>query len=390
MPRAIARILIAVLAVGCTSGQRPGASTLAPRDTASPPAATSTTTVVVPSPPASLTARSTFAFRETLRRDDAILSDIVAYEGGFIAVGCVRFPPEPPTEGPCERGLILRSPDGRSWRELAVPGAEQRWITAVADTPLGLLAFAMTQESEPPRSRAAWRSLNGDDWEPFTIDAPSAVLFDLGVALDGATVLFGADSGYDFGVQTEAWATTDGRTWTHGTAPLTPKVATSSGVIAVGVECVDLCAPDQALSVWRSSDGLTWLADSDVPAEMAGLSPAAVVGYDGRTVVAGTASLEAGSGETVVWQDAPGGWERATIPDALGATAGRLLVIGTTMLLTAERQADGQPLAWSSIDGQAWTPAHVDGVEGATIAAWAGSDPFAVVVDESSIWLLEP
>ena len=319
-----------------------------------------------------------------LRRDDVELTAVAAFEGGFVVGGCVLFPPERATEGPCERALILASPDGMSWREVALPGAAERRIVGLAETSLGLLAFGRTQESEPPMERAMWRSRDGASWEPFVMEAPSSVVFEMAASLGDRTVLIGSDSAYDFAVQTEAWVTVDGRAWTAGTTPLSPKLVAHPGLVAVGDECVDLCPPDARPRVFRSSDGLTWIED-ELPTEMARIEVTGLADHAGRAIVAGVAP-EAGSHETSVWFDEPAGWRGTVLGETREYPTVTIMRAAGGLIVIADDASPGPAMAWWSADGGSWVPAQLQGIGEGSITDSASGDTGIVIVDFTSIW----
>ena len=385
MSRAVAAILIAALVGGCTGpGQSatPQASLLSSPSPSPSSATQETTPTSSPSPAGPMT----FAFERVLQRDDIQLSSITAFGDGFVAAGCVLFPPEPPTEGPCERGLILVSPDGRSWREVPLPDADQRRIVGLAVTPLGLLAFGRTQESEPPMHRAMWRSSDGETWEVFPSEAPSAVVFEMAASVAGRTVLIGSDTAFDFSVQTEAWATVDGESWTHGTTPLSPKVETDQGLVAVGDECVDLCPPDVLTKVFRSANGFAW-TEAAIPDALASTIPSALTSLSGRAVVVGMTTYDA-SGDSVVWVDEEAGWRRSILPDSTGYWIGSVMSAGG-LLVTARDEDLGRAVAWWSPDAIEWLPASVEGLADGYITDATTGSPLVVILDETSIWIAD-
>ncbi|HEX5591415.1 MAG TPA: hypothetical protein VFX65_14075, partial [Candidatus Limnocylindrales bacterium] len=82
-----------------------------PGPTASPSGVVPSTPPATPATPAPTGSGAVvkLGFNPVLQRDDVELTAAMAFEGGFVVGGCVLFPPEPATEGPCERALILVS-----------------------------------------------------------------------------------------------------------------------------------------------------------------------------------------------------------------------------------------------------------------------------------------
>lgn len=376
MARILTTLLIAALAAGCTAQ---GEMSATPDPTATPAPATPPASSSPASPgPTATEPGVRFEFERTLVRDGAELSAVTAFDGGFIAVGCVLL-----MDGPCERGLILGSPDGRAWHEVAVPDAAGRRIIAVGVTSLGLLALGSTQNSEPPQQRAMWRSLDGETWETYAMDAPTSIVFDQAASVSGRTVLIGSDSAFDLPAQTEVWASVDGRTWSAGTSPLTLKIAAHPGLVAVGDEC-EACE-DPSTRVFRSSDGLEW-AETDVPPEMARTAVTDLASLTGRAIVAGVAA-EDGAERAVLWFDEPAGWRQILLGDADEVSTTTIEPAPGGILVAAYGASTGSPLAWWSAYGIAWLPAQLDGLDGGSISASAADDRVIVILSGTSIWV---
>ena len=219
--------------------------------------------------------------------------------------------------------------------------------------------------------------------------APGSILYTEAVILDGRTVLIGSDSAYDFSVETEVLST-DGASWTAGVAPSMAKVAAAPGIVAAGVDCVDVCPDDLPVTVSRSTDGLVWTEDPLDPA--LAQARADVVGtWRGRAVLGGSAAGEGAEGSgPAVWLDEPGGWRRSPLEDAASGTVEAVLDAGETLLVMTRQDADAPAEAWTTVDGRVWEAVPVDGVFHGYVVAHAGRGPIVAIVDYDTIWASLP
>jgi hypothetical protein len=384
--RVISLLAVAVLAAGCAGAPIPASA--APRTSSSASATPSLYPSESPTPtmsPASAT--SEVRFEQVAVVNGAELHDVVEFGGGFVIAGCRLRPPANGSAGRCADALVMHSTDGHSWTDAVVSGGTDRRIVALARTPLGLLAFGSDQASEPPQKRAVWRSDDGMRWEPFAITAPTSIVFRQAVVLDGRTVLLGFDSAYDFTLDTEAWATTDGRSWTRGRTPLSAKIATHPGLVAIGDECVDVCSDDLPLKVFRSINGLKWTQDAPDSA-LAGAQVHALGSWIGRAVIGGKLGSNR-SAKAALWFDDPTGWRAVQLQGGSGYSVAAILDLGGSMLVEGRAEADGPPRAWSSSDSRTWHATAPGAIWSGQMTAYAGRDPIVVIVDGRSIWASE-
>ena len=264
-------VLITMIAA---CGSAAPSTSIAPRATSERPSNTPTPSVaptVTPTPSASplpsaqpsapaSPPSASLGFSRAVAIDDAELKSVTAFDGGFVAGGCLLNA----DKSRCADALLLHSRDGRDWDRSEVPGGAGYDVSKVATTPLGLLALASKFGEEPPAARMVWRSDDGVSWETLEVPAPPPIVFEEALVVDDRTLLFGSDTTYDFFVQTEAWATS-GDTWTSGTTPMVGKFAGRPGIIGIGDECVDVCPDDLPLRLYRSADGFTWDLEPDDP-----------------------------------------------------------------------------------------------------------------------------
>jgi hypothetical protein len=353
----------------------PGAAPSVPASPTPSPMASPTESVSPPSGSAGL------SFERVATVDDTELYAAAAFDGGFVVGGCrLRLPSSESDYGGCVEAVVMFSPDGRTWTDTVVPGSAGMQVLGFSDTPLGLLALGSKLVDHTPGERAIWRSNDGIHWEPFAMSAPPAIVFDQAFVLAGRTVLIGSDTNFDFSVQTEAWATNDGRTWTRGETPMYRKVAGTPGVVAIGDGCVDICPDDLPTLVARSADGLAWV-DGTAPSEAGSFGPLGT--WAGRAVVAGTVDRDA-----AVWFDGPTGWRLSRLPSGAGQVVYKLIDADDRLIALTRTEDVRLGLAWWTSDGRTWERGAVGGLaQDDSVAAWAGSHPLLIVVDYDSLWL---
>jgi hypothetical protein len=376
--RFVAALVLAALACDCGMQSRASST---PTAGATTTAAPTSTISAGPSEASSPTpAVALVSFEPVFRVEAAELYAITDVHGGFLAGGCRLS-----LDFVCEGALLVRSPDGHSWSEVALPDADGRRIIEVAETPFGMIALGRTEGAEPPLSRAAWHSSDGERWEPFTIDAPASIVFESVVVLPDRTVLLGADYAFDFTVSNIAWATVDGNAWTSGTTPISAKVAVGPGLVAVGNECVDVCDPGSVNHVYRSSDGFEWTEET-IPADLAAAQIDSLGVRAGRAVVGGTLFAPSG-GAALLWHREPSGWRQTQLPGGIGYSFPKVLVIGDRELVVARSGVDGQPTGWWSADAMRYAPVRVLELRAHYVTDVAGEDPLVLLIDFKEIWI---
>jgi len=378
---AVAVVLAAlVCACGTQDAVTPSTSTGV---TASP--ASSATALPSPSDEASPTpSEAAISLERVFKVDGAELSSIVAVPGGFLAGGC-RLLTSADGSVTCKGALLLRSPDGRSWQEIALPGADGRRITTVAPTPFGLLALGATVTTEPPALRVAWRSVDGTAWEPFLMPALETIVFEQVVVLPDRTVFFGADYQYDLTVSDIAWATVDGVTsWTSGSTPITGKIAADPGLVAAGSECVDVCDTEM-LSVHRSNDGFDW-TEEQIPGALVATDLRVLSARDGRALLGGALGPRESPGAVLWYDDETLGWRPTNLVGGEGFAVVSVLVIDNRELVIGRSDADGATKAWLSTDHETYTPIEVSWSRDPYVRAAVGEGPLVLLVDDSEFW----
>ena len=374
MKRILGAVVLVLLTSGC--GPQPAGSSTPTAAASASASASSEPSADLSEPPSPTAGVASLSFERVFAIDGAELSSIVSVPGGFMAGGC-RI-----AELGCTSALLLRSADGRSWSEVALPGAEGRRITTVAATPFGLLALGATATDTPPAHRAGWRSVDGLTWEPLTIPADDTIVFEQVVILPDRTVFLGADYAYDLVVSDIAWATADGSSWTSGTTPIRGIVAAQPGLVAIGDDCVDVC-PVAENRVSRSHDGFMW-TDETIPPEMAGMAVTTLAALDGRAIVGGISGNEAAA---TLWRDEATGWHMLQFADGAGYSVASVLVAAGRVLVLARSELGGPVKGWLSADSETFRPVEDDGLGDRFIVGSAGGGPLVLLVDYREIWI---
>jgi hypothetical protein len=309
----------------------------------------------------------------------SLVTSILPWRRGFIAVGWVAGPPSTP---------VWTSADGTHWDVLPFNTSSTFWpghvVLGVARVGTGLVALTETveycPEPCPPTFElpvVAWTSTNGRKWTPRLLPPewlaePSGgrPLFAGG---PGGLVVASSGSAARLATSTDGshWQLLPADTFPSGFA-LTDLRATAAGYAAVGrVPAAD--GRDEAVAL-ESRDGRQW---SEIPAVLAtgaeaapavgSAGPALVIALDGMVAVERDGTTP---GPARWWQSADGrDWRPLTLFPPLGPTTcvgegcgpqpnGALVGDGERMV-AARGGADAA--AWTSSDGLTWRRLRVTG-----------------------------
>ena len=344
---------VLVLALLAACSPEPSGTPSTP--SSSPPAATSTAVVPSSNQP-SLAARD---WTETFSRQLFTLGDVVQGHSGFIAPGCVAD-----VHGSCLQGVLLTSPDGVSWTQLELEGAEGTWIRPVRK--VGNRLFALGQWYDGAGGKiepVVWTSVEGGSWSrvptaasrnrsitdvieapvgniavgihtPIDSEGSGFVVWHLGP--DGS---FGKprdvtpDSGLGF-VVGAAWAGDRFLAW--GPCECSP---------ADNVRSTRLMASPDG-KAWTVLPDIAAFHDSTVSAMLHLGERLVAIGYEGRSIPTSPKAWTSVNGET---------WEAADVPTDDGGIytirieGSRLVARGVQY-----RGSEESPATWTSIDGEVW------------------------------------
>ncbi len=319
--RIVASLLsIALMAVACDTARPVSptvASSIAAVATATPAASLATPTAspiatVAPSPlstaspagtarpaasptPTSLAKARWSRVRNQATFANAGMSAVAADAEVYVAVGWTGKESSRP-------GAAWISADGRSWRRVPVPSAQNAALRGVIHDRLGFIAWG---DDSPPESRAAiWTSPDGMTWQR-ALDIPSFALVEIaGIARLGALLV--AVGGSSEGPSLLAWTSEDGQAWRPVSGTDSIKVV-AGGPAATGKVLV---APAGDRTVVRSTDGQHW---------------------------------------TVVTSSALHGWM-----EDVAALGGRFVGVGASPALGEAGSPPSPARAWTSPDGRTW------------------------------------
>jgi hypothetical protein len=212
-----------------------------------------------------------------LDEDSVVVTDVVARDGGWLAVGRR----DPACMINCDldpkRAYVWTSTDGAKWTRVAGQKAlKGGGMDAVAQTGTGFVAAGIAASHA-----AIWTSPDGSAWSRVA-DAPmfhvpkSSGAYAVGATgateRDGVIVAVGSAYAQDScnpGVPARrcpgarAWWSTDGNTWSKGSVeePIDSQMisvtAAPAGFLATGPSFVPSCE----VGIWASDDGRAWRCD---------------------------------------------------------------------------------------------------------------------------------
>ncbi len=231
-------------------------------------------------------------------------TDVVATEGGFVAVGTHYEAAMLPVIGnlPQHEGRVWRSADGRSWQTITDDVFADATLDHVVVAANGtLLVFGTIGDfSVGDTTPATWLSRDGADWE--RIDGP---LPDLSVAhLErGARGYLAQAVPLVIGGAAQLWFSPDGLTWdlvrTADPSEMWLDLAAGDeGFVVVGVRGEGDAAEPMAIA---SADGREWIEAGSPPA---GVRSVAADGPDWISI--GPWAQDPGAGSVPIWASANG------------------------------------------------------------------------------------
>jgi hypothetical protein len=312
------------------------------------------------------------------------ISDVVAWRGGYVAVGQSQNP-----KGGTQ-AAAWSSTDWRTWSRtlLDVSEASDSALSRVLPVGSSLVAIGTSgvQHCAPPQGEgqvcdplpiALWTSADGRAWQraPTPTDLAGVSLADVAAAPSGLVLV--GDTGWD---RPGIWVSADGVAWHRESLPpdvfakahFAGIVAAHGGWVLTGftggskpVCCAGFSPKDTTPAAWFTSDGTSWHAASvDGAKEARGDWMGRV--FVGRDGLVAWGSPDASNGWT-----SPNGRHWGARPKPVGypvipqASDGQRIV--------GESYVDRDRLAfWVSTDGAAWQPLPATGAAD-QMPAWSGS-----------------
>jgi hypothetical protein len=218
----------------------------------------------------------------------------------------------------------------------------------------------------------AWASTDGLSWKLATIDDRTGS-FAVRVTANptGGFVAVGRA-----GREAVAWVSSDGSSWRRASVGslvasgearpaaeserMTAVVATSSGLLAGGS-----VGPEQGpgdARFWTSADGRAWQPMADVPATFRNAEVVDITAVGTGLVALGRLGGAARPTGSIAWisRTDRGEWERVDDPALAAGLAVSVADSGTGMLAVGSDLDEREAVAWSSVDGRAWTKAPTE------------------------------
>jgi hypothetical protein len=273
---------------------------------------------------------------------DGGLEHLVAMDDGFLAVGRI-VGPDGARAGVWSGGhgfWQLHSKLDAGAATFGVPWGEGVLVFGMAEGSTGTVGIVWQLD------RQGWRRLS-DDSDPVM----DGLVFDGAAALGDVVVAYGRQ--FD---SAGAWATTDGSFWER--ARLEGSVDLVAGVpgalLAFGRDPVER-RPMAA----RSMDGFSWMElTEDASFVFEGAAIAAVIGFDGGMVAAGTDRMR---GVAAVWVSDDGNrWLRTPLHEDAGTSIHHLAMVGDRLVAVGSdvgpkrTRRVGSAVVWESTDGVSW------------------------------------
>jgi hypothetical protein len=182
----------------------------------------------------------------------AQIFDVAQGPQGAVAVGSL----------PAGGSAVWTSRDGLRWTRQEPAAFRTMRVTLLAVGEGGMIAAGDSPAAYAGRGRI-WFSQDGQSWrQVLEVDHVQDV-----AAAHGRFVVIGCDVSARRCLRLQAWASTDGRTWTVGTvarpdATFSRVLSTTRGFMAAGA---DLNDPAQPRVMWLSTNGTSWQVVRDAP-----------------------------------------------------------------------------------------------------------------------------
>lgn len=346
--------LLVTTIVACSPAATSTLSPPAP-PTASPPGPTSTPAIVAS--PSTIPSLAPVTWTETYGNELAELRDVVAGPRGFIASGCTTDP-----SGNCLRGLLLTSPDGTSWTDIALDGAADTLISRLRRVDDRLFALGTRIDNKAHKLEPViWTSLDGGPWSQSRLVSSTNMAINDIIDSPVGTLAVGVHAPYDSeGSGFVAWDVAADGSFGEPT-DVRPTEAVYVADAAWAGDRFLAWGPGGALGevlstvLLASTDGKAWKVLPEASA-FGGSYVSQVAAVGDRLVAVGATG---GSWPTSprAWTSADGNtWEAASVPTDPGAMY--TVEVADTQVIARGKEPAGtedRPVTWTSTDGAAWT-----------------------------------
>ncbi|MEK6794723.1 MAG: kelch repeat-containing protein [Spirochaetota bacterium] len=110
------------------------------------------------------------------------------------------------------------------------------------------------------------RSDSGSNWLTVNSNAPFSARNEHTSFVLGDSLYIAGGIGEDGNAMNDIWKTRDGKQWTRGTGPFSPRFGARTVVIGTAVYLIGGCDGKNGMNdIWRSVDGVTWTAEAAPP-----------------------------------------------------------------------------------------------------------------------------
>jgi hypothetical protein len=242
----------------------------------------------------------------------------------------------------------------------------QAIVSDVVDTGSILVAVGYVG-LEATWTALAWTSIDGRTWTLHQVDT-TAGSFAVSVTVAGAWEHGGTRAGTGPIVavgrsadRAVAWTSTDGASWDRHVLPAVGAdweravtiLGTADGFVAGGSAGPEL--GQRHARIWRSADGVAWVADPD-SAAFDGGEVVALADLDGDEIALGRLGTGQRSTSSVAWaRGRDGAWARSSDPGLDSGLVNAVAPgIGGGLLAVGSDGDERAAIAWHSLDGRAW------------------------------------
>jgi hypothetical protein len=288
-----------------------------------------------------------------------------AHADGIYVVAGTSTAEVPDSDAVVTQAIALRSVDGRTWNDVALPDAEGLGMPAVLPGPdRGFLLYGMRSDEQGAWEISVLRSTDGAEWKGVQTDLPANLFLVDIVKGDQGYVLL-SEANYDVGAS--LWFSPDGVSWerTHDLSEASQWIqiadlaAGDDGFVAFGMHA-DAVGGQWLRSSVVSADGRQWV-DIDQPFgdESPMMQPEVAVSAFRDGWVAATPQWDA---TARLWRSPDGrSWDEVeTIAGADGAPRTPLVLTESGGSVYLGIGPDGLPRGrtpdriWRSGDGDTW------------------------------------
>ncbi len=277
---------------------------------------------------------------------------------------------------------VWSSTDGVTWTQETAAASWSPRSDVGAAFVNGTMFLAGGYESGT-RHQEVWSSADGATWVPLTAAAAWPARYGLAMATDGTELLITGGRGIGSAYYNDAWASTDGISWTERSQPNVPWGPFTNFPASAAEVMNGAMWHFYDKEVWTSTDGISWTKTTAAgPWSAVGNYATAV--HDGTLWVTGGRNSNYIDANNEVWWSSDGAnWNfagNAPWTPRMNHTAtsfnGELWIIAGDTGTTYDELND----VWHSADGATWTEAAAP--------PWTARQYHSAVVFNGKLWML--